>query len=432
MPADLNLPRLDASAYFSASQLHRAARYSSGVRALFVLGAVVELIVLAVLALLGRRLARGFALGEIGAGVMIGVAASLFVTVTTLPVGLLGLWWDRRYGISRQEYWRYVLGRSGGVAGQTVTVVIVLAVVMSLARRFPRGWWAIVAPIFVLVGAVFILAGALLAPIGTQPIRDPRIAPVVERLKQREGVPHTKIRVDKVSNETRAVNGETTGLGPTTVVILWDTLFRSHLSARAIEFVTAHELGHAARRHIWKGLGWSLLFIVPLTFLLAEATRRRGGLHRAEVVPFALLVGFVLSLLTMPLQNVVSRRYESEADWMALQATRDPVAGRGAFRSFTRIDLSQPNPPVWSYVLLDNHPTVLQRIAMTRAWAGRASRAAVRRIGSSRSVGSFPLGRVETAAPAKPARPLGRRRERRLRNRTETGPIRAGLSRAGS
>jgi STE24 endopeptidase len=392
VPADLKLPRLDASAYFSAPELHRDARYSSGVRALFLLGTVVELAVLTVLALFGRRMARGFALGEIGAGVMIGVAASLFVAVTTLPVGLLGLWWDRRYGISRQEYWSYVLGQWGGVVGQTATVAIVLAVVMSLARRFPRGWWAIVAPIFVLVGAVFVVVGALLAPIGTQPIRDPRIVPVVERLKQREGVPHTKIRVDKVSNETRAVNGETTGLGPTTVVILWDTLFRSHLSARAIEFVTAHELGHAARRHIWKGLGWGLLFIVPLTFVLAQATRRRGGLQRAEVVPFALLVAFVLSLLTMPLQNVVSRRYESEADWMALQATRDPVAGREAFRSFTRIDLSQPNPPVWSYVLLDDHPTVLQRIAMTRAWASLAA----------------------------------------LRNRTETGPTRAGRSPAGS
>src|SRR6267142_150350 len=172
VPADLNLPRLDASVYFSASQLDRAARYSSGVRALFLLGAVVELIVLTILALLGRRLARGFALGEIGAGVMIGVAVSLFVTLTTLPVGLLGLWWDRHYGISRQGYWSFVLGQWGGVLGQTATVAIVLVVVMSLARRFPRAWWAIVAPIFVLVGAVFVVVGALLAPIGNQPIRD--------------------------------------------------------------------------------------------------------------------------------------------------------------------------------------------------------------------------------------------------------------------
>ena len=382
VPANLHRPRLDAAAYFSPSQLHRAARYSSVGRLLFLLGAFVQLVVLAVLALLGRRLARGFWLGEIGAGVMIGVAASLFVTLATLPVGLAGLWWDRRYGISKQEYWSYVLGQWGGILAQTATVAIVVVVVMSLARRFPRAWWAIMAPIFVLVGAVFLVVGALLAPIGTHPIRDRQVAAVVERLKQREGVPRTKIRVDKVSDETRAINGQTTGVGPTTVVILWNTLFRSHLSDRAIEFVAAHELGHAARRHIWKALGWGVLFTIPLTYLLAAATRRRGGLHRAEVVPFALLVSFVLSLLATPLENVVSRRYESEADWMALQATRDPAAGREAFRSFTRIDLTQPNPPLWSYVVIDDHPTVMQRIAMTEAWARSRSQVARSQAGS--------------------------------------------------
>jgi len=369
VPADLHRSHLDASSFFSRAQLHRAARYSSVARLLFFIGVAVQLAVLAVLAVLGRRLARGFALGEIGAGVMIGVAASLFLTLATLPVGLASLWWDRHYGISKQDYWSYVLGLWGGVASRTVTVAIVLVIVMSLAKRFPRGWWAIVAPLFVAVGVVFVVVGALLAPIGTHPIRDPRVAPVVERLKQREGVPDTKVRVDTVSDQTRDVNAETTGIGPTTVVILWDTVFKSNLSDRAIEFVTAHELGHATRRHILKGLGWGILFIVPLTFLLAEATRRRGGLHRAEVVPFALLVVFVLSLLAMPLENVVSRRYESEADWLALQATRDPAAGRETFRSFTRIDLAQPSPPEWSYVLLDDHPTVIQRIAMTKAWA---------------------------------------------------------------
>src|SRR5256714_6566143 len=183
VPADLPRPGLDASAFFSPAQLHRAARYSSVGRLLFFLGVALQLAVLVVLSMLGRRLARGFALGEIGAGVMIGVAASLFVTIATLPVGLAGLWWDRRYGISKQQYWSYVLGQWSGVLARTATVAIVLAVVMSLARRYSRSWWAIVAPLFVAVGAVFVVVGGLLAPIGTHPIRDPRIAPVVERLK---------------------------------------------------------------------------------------------------------------------------------------------------------------------------------------------------------------------------------------------------------
>jgi len=373
VPGDLTLPHLDPHSFFSASELHRAARYDSISRLFYLGGIAVQLAVLGVFTLLGRWLARGFALGEIGAGVMIGVAASLFLWAAMLPLGLLGLWWDRRYGIAKQDYWSFVLGQWSGLLTKTATVAIVLAIVMLLARRFPRRWWAIVAPLFVAIGAGFVIVLSLLAPIGTHPIRQPQVAGAVERLKLREGVPDTRVRVDKVSNETRAINAETTGIGPTTVVILWDTLFRSHLSNRAIEFVSAHELGHAARRHIWKGLGWGVLFTVPLTFLLALATRRRGGLHRAEVVPFALLVSTVLSVLSTPLTNVVSRRYESEADWMALQATRDPAAGREAFRSFTRIDLAEPSPPSWSYVLFDDHPTVMQRIALTKAWEARTA-----------------------------------------------------------
>jgi STE24 endopeptidase len=372
VPDGVAHPHLDASSYFSARQLDRAERYDSIGRLFFVVALAVELAVLAVLALLARRLAAVFALGEIGSGVMIGVAASLFVWAATLPLAILGQWWDRRYGISKRSYDSFLGERAAGLGIQVAVVAIVLAILMLLARRFRRRWWAVAAPMFVGIGVVFVVALALLAPVGTHPIRNPHVAATVERLKEREKVPDTKVRVDKVSNETRAVNAETIGLGPTTVVVLWDTLFRSHLSDRAIAFVSAHELGHVARRHIAKGIAWGLLFTVPLTFLLAEATRRRGGLHRAEVVPFALLVSSLLGLVSAPLQNVVSRRYEAEADWMALQATRDPAAGREAFRSFTRVDLADPNPPLWSYVLLENHPTVIQRIGMTRAWERRS------------------------------------------------------------
>lgn len=383
VPGTLGHPRLAPAAYFPRSELTRAARYSSGARLLYLLGVAAELVVLLLLSARRRRLARAFALGEIGSGVLLGVAASLLVALTTLPAGVAGLWWDRRYGLSKESYPSLLLGQAGGLLSQIVTVTIVLVIVMLLARRFPRGWWALVAPLLVLVGAVFVLVGALLAPLGSEPVRSRPVAAALRRLERREGVAGIRVRVDKVSAQTREVNGETTGLGPTTVVILSDTLFRSGLSDRAIEFVSAHELGHAARRHVWKGLAWALLFTLPLTYLLARVTRRFGGLQRAEVVPLALLGSFLLSLLALPLQNAVSRHYESEADWMALQATRDPAAGREAFRSFTRIDLTEPEPPLWSYLALDDHPTVMQRLAMTRAWEARnAPRAAPSRAGS--------------------------------------------------
>jgi hypothetical protein len=34
-------------------------------------------------------------------------------------------------------------------------------------------------------------------------------------------------------------------------------------------------------------------------------------------------------------------------------------------------DLSDPSPPTWAYVLFTDHPTLMQRIAMAKAWQAR-------------------------------------------------------------
>jgi STE24 endopeptidase len=80
------------------------------------------------------------------------------------------------------------------------------------------------------------------------------------------------------------------------------------------------------------------------------------------------LVNVVLS----PATNVISRRFEREADWSALNATRDPASGRGLFQEFSKTSLQQPNPPTWAYLFFDTHPTTIQRIAMTDAWKTRS------------------------------------------------------------
>jgi STE24 endopeptidase len=82
----------------------------------------------------------------------------------------------------------------------------------------------------------------------------------------------------------------------------------------------------------------------------------------------ALLVLVVLQVLVLPAQNLVSRREEAEADWASLQTTHDPIAARGLFRELATTSLSDPNPPAWSYLLDADHPTIMQRIAMTEAW----------------------------------------------------------------
>jgi STE24 endopeptidase len=90
----------------------------------------------------------------------------------------------------------------------------------------------------------------------------------------------------------------------------------------------------------------------------------------------AVLTLFAAGVAALPFENVVSRRYEAEADWVALRVTRDPAAARGLFERFARTNLTPPSPPAWSYVLLATHPSLDRRVAAAAAWAAVNARPA--------------------------------------------------------
>ena len=76
----------------------------------------------------------------------------------------------------------------------------------------------------------------------------------------------------------------------------------------------------------------------------------------------------VLLLVLSPLQQAYSRHLESEADWSALQTTRNPGVAEALFRRFTRIALIEPTSPTWSNLLFGSHPDPMHRIEMAAAW----------------------------------------------------------------
>jgi STE24 endopeptidase len=77
-------------------------------------------------------------------------------------------------------------------------------------------------------------------------------------------------------------------------------------------------------------------------------------------------------VLTLPLSNAVSRRYEAEADWIALRTTKDPAAFIGLERAFVRSGLTDPTPPSLYSFWLATHPDPMRRIAMALAFSDRS------------------------------------------------------------
>jgi STE24 endopeptidase len=374
VPGDLPLPHVDAGKEFPHAILHRSAHYDGFLRWLWVAATLMTLAALVLFTRLGPRLARAWELGRVATGVMVGAVTTLGTWAAGLPFGALSLWWGRRYGLEKGSYLEWALSQWPGLLGQVVGLTIALTILLLLAGRFGRRWWLAAAPLFVALGAVLVLVLPYLESIGTRAPHHTEESARIRGLAREEGVGGTPVRIETVSDETTAANAMATGIGPSARVFIWNTFFDGRFTNREIELVAAHEFGHIAHRHIWKGLGWSLLLTAPAFFVVERLTRRRGGLQRPEVVPYALLSLAVIGLVITPFGNAVSRRYEAEADWSALRATHDPAAAEGLFRKFTRYDLAQPNPPGWSYVMIDNHPTIVQRIAMARAWKARTGR----------------------------------------------------------
>ena len=367
VPADLDLPRVEAGRLFGETDLERSRRYERGLRLIWLGALLVELVLLGLAAWLAPRARVRGVLG----GVALGAGTLVAVWLGRLPFVLAAHWWRRRYGISRSDYSTILadpwLERLGALAAACAAI----ALVMVLARRLGERWWLAGGPAFAALGAVFLLAQPLLLVPRLAPLRDEAATAEIRALARRQGVGDIEVQVRDASRRTRAINAELYGVGPTKRIILWDTALDGRLNRAEIRSLAAHEFGHVESNHVWKSIAWLVLFAVPGAFVVARVTRRRGGLGRPAAVPLALLTVTVLGLAVLPATNAISRRYEAEADWLAIRATRDPRAFEGLTRRLAEASLAQPDPPRWALLLLETHPSPLQRIAMSRAAALR-------------------------------------------------------------
>jgi STE24 endopeptidase len=380
VPSSLSTSGLDVNGLFDP-HLVAEARHVARVGDLLWLGGTLAVVaVAAVVAWRLPRVAAGIGLGPIGSGVIVGMVALVAVFFAQLPFSFAQQWWAARHGLAPHDYAAWLVAPWAALAFEAGYALVAIATVMALARRLGRGWWLAGAPLVVGLLVLFVFLQGFVAGAGTTRLREPYRADVAA-LERQEGVgpPVRELDVHEWTNEPNAF---ASGLGPSTRVVVWSTLLDGRFSRGEVRVVVAHELGHVAHRHLWKLLGWLALIVFPLCFLLAEATRPLGGMGAPQAIPLALLVLVVAGLVASPVENAVSRRYEAEADWAALQATRDPAATRALFVRFAKTSLEEPNPPAWVYWLRENHPTLAQRIAMAERWRASARRPEASRAGS--------------------------------------------------
>ncbi|MFL5892647.1 MAG: M48 family metalloprotease [Solirubrobacterales bacterium] len=369
VPSDLSLPSVDPSHYFTQEQLDRASSYQAFLRVDAIGALVAQLVALGIYAVKGPAFVRESAAGRIGTGMLLGMLGLAFVWFAQLPFGLAELWWERGHDVSSQGYVSWLISYFLAAGGEFLFISLAMLIVMALAGVWRRAWWLAAAPALVATLLAFGFVQPYLIP-DQHEVRNPAIAADAQKLAAEEGIPGTTVRVQDTHNLGGSPNAEATGLGPTQRVILWDTLLQ-RFPRPEVRVVLAHEFAHLSRHHLWKSFGFMALLALPIALITALVTRRRGGLYEPTAVPLAIFVVAVLLFVTLPLQTAFTRRLESEADWVALNATHAPGAMTGLFERLGRLSHAEPDPPGWDQFLFGDHPSVIQRIGMAKAWRER-------------------------------------------------------------
>lgn len=318
----------------------------------------------------GAAFIRESSAGPIGTGMLLGMLGLGIVWLVALPFRIAGHWWARRNDQTDLDYFTWLFGDWAILGAEFLSICIALLIVMGLARWLGEHWWLPGAAVFVGIVALLNFVAPYL-DFTTKPLRDKTLIAAAESYERELGVSSIPLRVEEVSQDTDQANAYAFGFGPSRRVVLWDTMIQDPFSIGEQKVVLAHELAHHSQDHLPEGIAWFALFAVPGAWILMRATRGRGGMGAPEAVPLALLVVVIFQLATTPAANWISRRMEAEADWKALQVTRDPSSLEKLMVDFADTSGGDPDPPRLVQLVLGTHPALADRVAMARAWTER-------------------------------------------------------------
>lgn len=311
------------------------------------------------------------------AGLLLAVAVMLGGSVLVgLPLDYYSSYTvERRFNLSNQtpKTW-FVFQLKTWLVGSILGAILLSGLYAALWYSGP--WWGVYLWIGLMALSVVLakLFPLVILPLfyPATPLDKPQLEQRLVEMAKGAGMTVTGVYNLGLSKETKKANAMLAGLGSTRRVYLSDTLVEA-FDENQIGVVFAHELGHHVHKHIFKLIAVSAgvtSILVALIYWRLNPYAADAALWAGAVAAFAevMLISTVYPLVIGPLTNAVSRHFERQADWTALEMTDDPAAFRGAFEQLTRMNLADPDPPRWEEIMFDDHPATNKRIAMAGAY----------------------------------------------------------------
>jgi STE24 endopeptidase len=320
---------------------------------------------------------QAFGYGVIGTGLFYIGALVLFKILISLPFSIYSTFViEERFGFNKTTPATFVTDR---IKSLLLSVVLGAPLLAGIIAFFEFGgtWAWVWAWLIVTAFTLFIqfIAPTWIMPIFNkfEPLEDGDLRQKIRDYAAEVRFPLQGVYVMDGSKRSTKSNAFFTGFGNNKRIALFDTLIEKHTPEELVA-VLAHEIGHYKKRHIPKNMIVSILH-TGVMFALLSLFLQVPGLFDAfymddmsvyaGLVFFGLLYAPIEMILSMVMQ-IMSRKYEFEADAFAANTIEDPEDMVDVLKKLSKDNLSNLTPHPFYVFLNYSHPPVLERIKSIR------------------------------------------------------------------
>ena len=319
------------------------------------------------------RLVRLPDMGPIATGLAFVAVLALGSQILRLPFSVYETFAiEQHYGFNRTTPRTFVADRLKEWTLLAIVGGALYAAVLWLFGRWgPSAWlacWAAVTGIQILVLSI---APVVILPLFNKftPLEDADARRAIESYARAQQFRTQGIFTMDGSRRSSKSNAFFTGFGRFRRIVLYDTLVAKH-SADELVAIVAHEMGHYRKHHILRFLIVSGATSAGMFFLLSLLINNRGLFDAFQVRDLSIYASLVfaaflyspLGVLLSVLTNILSRRFEYQADAYALASSGLAQPMIAALKKLTVDNLGNLSPHPLKVFLDYSHPPILDRI----------------------------------------------------------------------
>jgi STE24 endopeptidase len=318
--------------------------------------------------------------GPILSGLIFFAILSIIANLPRIPFSLYETFViEERYGFNVMGFKMWISDFLKSLFIAAILGGLLLSLLLALVIHGGDNWWVwawIMVGVFELI--LMWLFPVIILPLFNKfdPIENKMLEDRIRTLMERVGIRAKGIFKMDASKRSKHTNAFFVGLGRTKRIVLFDTLLASHTEDEILA-VLAHEAGHWKKKHVLR----MLILLEILSFVSFYVTAKllnwpvlyqTFGFQESVVYIGLFLVGAFISLLSyfvQPLESVVSRRFEREADDFTLKLMETAEPMRSALKRLAADNLANLSPHPLYARFYYSHPPLAERIERLKAEA---------------------------------------------------------------